>query len=97
MAVSCVAAGAGATCPKTSGCSARANLSIRSGVQSVVLLVLGMAVMRLRDQGCHNGGVIQGCAFQRMEGGWKVLWKAESLSGSEKLPTFQPSRKYRPP
>jgi hypothetical protein len=38
-----------------------------------------------------------GSAFQRMEGGWNVLWKAESLSGTEKLPTFQPSSNYRPP
>jgi hypothetical protein len=32
---------------------ALANRSSRSGGQSVVLLVLGMAVMRLRAQGCH--------------------------------------------
>ena len=50
--------GAGAGQPKTIGNMALARRSSRSGVQSVVLVVLGMAVMRLRDQGCHIGAVV---------------------------------------
>jgi hypothetical protein len=46
-------AGAGAGLPNTTSNIPRANLSSLSGVQSV-LLVVGMAVMRVQAQGCHG-------------------------------------------
>jgi hypothetical protein len=36
----------------------RLNLSSLSGIQSLALVVVvGMAVMRVRAQGCHNRGI----------------------------------------